>query len=139
MTNTASNGTISIYTRASSLSPAVENFFVTLHSGNEPSRRNLPIAGLKKKRLKFQEVLEKNFVSINISWLTWYAREVEVRSYKYHSQLFISRKWNRSEEVVVIFTVSSGVNLAPTFDSDEISKYLPIAAINRSIVWDDAA
>lgn len=39
----------------------------------------------------------------------------------------------------IIFTVSSGINLAPTFDSDEISKYLPIAAINRSIVWDDAA
>lgn len=61
MTNAASNGTISIYTRASSLSPAVENFFVTLHSGNEPSRRNLSIAGLKKKKVKVPRSSREKF------------------------------------------------------------------------------
>lgn len=63
--------------------------------------------------------------------------EAEVCSrYSHHSHshdyLFLENEIEARK--YIIFTVSSGINLARTFDSDEISKYLPIAAINRSIV-----
>lgn len=51
-----------------------------------------------------------------------------------HNYLFLENEIEARKYGILYLQVSSGINLARTFDSDEISKYLPIAAINRSIV-----